>query len=105
MPVKSNLQWKVGLTHIQYQGVTLPLPFALVLAFHLVLGKFHIQWKDGNLGRYGPTPKYAQCTVFSDVFASHTNLSMGHLPVSQSIGYVSYLNLGASHTMDSTLAT
>ena len=28
----------LGLTHIQYQGETLPL----VLAFHLVLGKFRI---------------------------------------------------------------
>ena len=31
----------VGLRHIQYQGETIP-PFPLVLAFHLVLGKFHI---------------------------------------------------------------
>ena len=31
---------RVGLTHIQYQGETL-LPSPL-LAFHLVLGKFHI---------------------------------------------------------------
>ena len=41
------------MTHIQYQGETLPpslfppssfhlSPFPLVLAFHLVLGKFHI---------------------------------------------------------------
>ena len=30
----------LGLTHIQYQGETFPFP--LVLAFHLVLGKFHI---------------------------------------------------------------
>ena len=30
----------VDMRHIQYQGETLP-PFPLVLAFHLVLGKFH----------------------------------------------------------------
>ena len=30
----------IELRHIQYQGETLPFP--LVLAFHLVLGKFHI---------------------------------------------------------------
>ena len=33
----------VDMRHIQYQGETLPpFPFPLVLAFHLVLGKFHI---------------------------------------------------------------
>ena len=33
----------VDMTHIQYQGETLPhSPLPLVLAFHLVLGKFHI---------------------------------------------------------------
>ena len=31
----------VDMTHIQYLGETLP-PSPLVLAFHLVLGKFHI---------------------------------------------------------------
>ena len=31
----------LDMRHIQYQGETLP-PFPLVLAFHLVLGKFHI---------------------------------------------------------------
>ena len=31
----------IDMRHIQYQGETLP-PFPLVLAFHLVLGKFHI---------------------------------------------------------------
>ena len=33
----------LDMRHIQYQGETLPpSPFPLVLAFHLVLGKFHI---------------------------------------------------------------
>ena len=35
----------IDMRHIQYQGETLPPalpPFPLVLAFHLVLGKFHI---------------------------------------------------------------
>ena len=31
---------EIDTRHIQYQGET--LPFSLVLAFHLVLGKFHI---------------------------------------------------------------
>ena len=33
----------IDMRHIQYQGEMLPVPpFPLVLAFHLVLGKFHI---------------------------------------------------------------
>ena len=35
--------YTLDMRHIQYQGETLPpSPFPLVLAFHLVLGKFHI---------------------------------------------------------------
>ena len=34
-------RYNLDMRHIQYQGETLP-PFPLVLAFHLVLGKFHI---------------------------------------------------------------
>ena len=33
-----NVDYKFDMRHIQYQGETLPL----VLAFHLVLGKYHI---------------------------------------------------------------
>ena len=42
----SKVEYNVDMRHIQYQGETLPhfptSPFPLVLAFHLVLGKFHI---------------------------------------------------------------
>ena len=42
---------RVDMMHIQYQGETLPLPpFPLVLAFHLVLGKFHIYVRVKHLG-------------------------------------------------------
>ena len=39
----------LDMTHIQYQGETLPFP--LVLAFYLVMGKFHIykNLKKGTL--------------------------------------------------------
>ena len=45
LPVPHNTNTNIDMTHIQYQGETLPFPpfpFPLVLAFHLVLGKFHI---------------------------------------------------------------
>ena len=38
---------KLDMRHIQYQGETLP-PSPLVLAFHLVLGKFHIYFEEGH---------------------------------------------------------
>ena len=37
---QSSLRFSLDMTHIQYQGETPPFP--LVLAFRLVLGKFHI---------------------------------------------------------------
>ena len=41
--VSFRLILSLDMRHIQYQGETLPpSPFPLVLAFHLVLGKFHI---------------------------------------------------------------
>ena len=38
----------IDMTHIQYQGETLPFP--LVLTFHLVLGKFYIHTNADEFG-------------------------------------------------------
>ena len=49
----------VDMRHIQYQGETLPpSSFPLVLAFHLVLGKFHSYIKYARLDMWGSRIKF-----------------------------------------------
>ena len=102
----------VDMTHIQYQGETLPVPTSplppspLVFAFHLVLGKFHIQagWETTHRHNYCRCPCGIPLYTFSVwdhsyflfVFCSRC----GHhfiLPISLSYYCIGWLRLVRAH--------